>query len=202
MRSSVNHSICSIRGLAIAVAMTATALLLLACSGSQAEQGPQGSEAPSATGPAATAAASNTPIPRRTPGGSVQALDDKSPGLVAWYTKVEVSEGALTIADTRMEAEEVYFEVRALGEEEHKIEVARWDGEPGALPVDPVTNKVIAQSQLVASLEPLAGGNSDIFEIEPIAPGKYVIYCNKPGHYQRGEYAGFEVVAPPPDAAR
>ena len=116
--------------------------------------------------------------------------------MVFATTNVEVSDGNLTIADTKMVAEEVYFTVKNTGEETHQIVVVRWDGDPGALPLNPAVNEVAAASQIVASLDPMKGGNVEIFEIEPIAPGKYVIFCNEPGHYQRGEYKGFEVVAP------
>jgi uncharacterized cupredoxin-like copper-binding protein len=47
-----------------------------------------------------------------------------------------------------------------------------------------------------STVEILGDGDTELFEIEPIAPGRYVLLCNLPGHYQRGEYTGFEVIAP------
>lgn len=182
------------------LSLFAGCLLLAACGSGSAE--PATSPAASVTQPAEpSATTSPTAVPRRTPsGGSGQ---DGSPGLIAWYTKVQISNGTLTIADQRMEAEEVYFEVTFGGDgEEHQVSVVRWDGDPAALPVDEATGRVIAGSQLVLSTETVESGNQSLFEVEPIAPGKYVILCNLPGHYQSGERAGFEVVSPPPGATR
>ncbi len=190
------------RALALALVAVAGSLLLVACTAGEAGPGAGGTtgQTPAATAtttPAATGEPSPAGgnLPRRTP-APVPAIHDPSSQLVFAHTTVEVSPGKLTIADTRMVAEEVYFTVKNMGEEEHEIVVVRWDGDPGKLPVDQAVNEVVAASQIVASSEPIKGGNTEIFEIEPIAPGKYVIFCNEPGHYQRGEYKGFEVVAP------
>ena len=183
------------RGLLVALALTAATVLLAACSKGEAQRPSGSTSTPSlrATGSPPPTSPTQTPLPRRTP---APTGEDKSPGLIAVYTYVDVDDGTLTLQDTHMAAEEVYFNVNFKGEESHQIVVVRWDGDPGALPVDPASGRVVAASQVVGSLAAQEGGNTEIFEIEPIAPGKYVIFCNEPGHYQRGEYAAFDVVAP------
>lgn len=183
----------------------AAILLLAACSSSEAEP-TRTDPAASVTQPAeatatAIATASPTPLPRKTPSGTGTGY--YAPGLIAKYTRVQISSGSLTIADARMEAEEVYFEVTFGDDEgEHQVSVIRWDGDPAALPVDAASRQVAAASPLALNTEPVESGNQKLYEVDPIAPGRYVIFCNLPGHYQSGEFAGFEVVSPPPGATR
>lgn len=103
-----------------------------------------------------------------------------------------------------MEAEEVYFETTFDGDgEEHQGSVISWNGDPAALPVDPATRQVnVAPSELQLNSETVESGNPKLYEVDPIAPGRYLIFCNLPGHCQSGEFAGFEVASPPPGATR
>ncbi len=181
------------------------ALLLAACASGEAKPAPtttpEGGPPPRpGAPPSATPAATPTAIPRRTPNPDG---NDGLPGLIAVKTTVHVSNGRLTIADSVMEAEEVYFDVWFDGEdEEHQVSVVRWPGDPAALPVDWATDQVITGGDLMYATEPATSGGYELFEIDPIAPGRYVILCNLPGHYRSGEFAGFEVVSPPPGAPR
>jgi uncharacterized cupredoxin-like copper-binding protein len=175
-------------------------LLVAACSSSEAE--PTTTDPVlSATQPVVTTATpSPTPLPRKTPSGTGTGY--YAPGLIAKYTKVRISNGSLTIADARMEAEEVYFET-TFGDDggEHQVSVVRWDGDPAALPVD-ASSRQVTGVEFQLNTAPVESGNQQLYEVEPIAPGKYVIFCNMPGHYKSGEFAGFEVVSPPPGATR
>lgn len=180
----------------------------LACSQGQARQNEtsgqlagagQGTPAPTEgtapSSPAPPAPALSTPLPKRTPVPKPVVTRDPSAQYIPWYTKVEVYEGKVVVQDTSFAGEEIYFTVYNYGEEPHDVAVVRWDGDPAALPVDPATNQVALQD-LAGHWQVLDAGESEVFEIEPIAPGRYVMFCTLPGHYQAGEFAAFEVQAP------
>lgn len=180
------------------IAVAVFLLVAAACSTSQAGQdgGGSGQDAsPAVVATAApTAATTPTPEPRRTPEPRTDPTRDPSAQYIPWYTDVHITEGSLTIDDPKFAGEEIYFSVFNDGEEAHDAVVVPWDGAPGSLPVDAQTNRVAVAA--LWSQPTMDGGNTEVFEIEPIAPGKYVMFCSLPGHYQRGEYAGFEVIAP------
>jgi len=193
-----------------ALLLAGLAVVGLACSQSQARQdrtsGPeagvvQETPAEGAATPAATPLAtpsptpSATPIPRRTPEPKPVVTKDPSAQYIPWYTKVEVYEGKIVVQDTSFAGEEIYFTVYNYGEEPHDVAVVRWDGDPAALPVDAATQQV-AIKDLAGHWQVLDAEESEVFEVEPIAPGSYVMFCTLPGHYQAGEFAAFHVQAP------
>ena len=177
------------RGILVTTAALMAAALLVGCGRSGTEP---------AVGLQATAVtASPTPVPTPIATAQPEVVPtpvDRSPGLVAEFVEVSLKGGSLEVSESMVVAEEVYFNVSNAGDEPHELIVVRTDLDGGSLPVGSTGQAVL--SEVAGRTKVLADGNLEVFEIEPIAPGKYVLLCNLPGHYQGGEYTGFEVLAP------
>ncbi len=178
-------------------AIAVLTLVILACGSTEAETpAPQTATTVQTTSPEPTLADPTPTIePRRTPDGS-----DSSPGLIAAITDLVITEGSIVLeAGVDYDAEEIYFDSFNDGEELHQLTVVGWDGDPAGLPVDS-SGQVVTTGLTAVELGTIGHSDYAIYEVEPIAPGNYVIFCNIPGHYGDGEYAPFTIHAPPPDA--
>ena len=85
----------------------------------------------------------------------------------------------------------VAFEVRNDGTMAHEVLVIKNDMPPEMLPVANGTI-ALAQVNVVRSLEMVAAGSTAELSFDA-TPGKYVLACNVPGHYQQGMAASFLV---------
>jgi len=196
-----------------AMGVAGAILVLAACTSSEAEDQPQATNTPAAT-PAVTApqdtpSPTATQAPRRTPNSS-----NSAPALVAAITKVRIQEGSLVLEEgDEYDAEEIYFDTKNAGEETHHLGAVKWNGDPGSIPVDSDGNIItdssfvidarvdhVEQDAHILDLGELGPSNTAIWEIDPIQPGNYVVFCVIPGHYSDGEYFGFTIYEPPPEA--
>jgi uncharacterized cupredoxin-like copper-binding protein len=120
-----------------------------------------------------------------------------SPGMAttAAASKVNVvlKEWSLKASPVRIPAGKVTFVVRNAGKVKHEFVVLKTNKAPKALPM-----KGARASE--------AGAKGEIGVVKPgqtkrltrtLAPGKYVLICNFPGHYKLGQRAGIVVKAPP-----
>ena len=73
----------------------------------------------------------------------------------------------------------------------HEIKFIKTDLAPDQLPVDAATAKAKEDGK-VGELLNIAAGASRKLVLE-LTPGKYVLICNVPGHYQLGMRTGLEV---------
>jgi uncharacterized cupredoxin-like copper-binding protein len=74
----------------------------------------------------------------------------------------------------------------------HELVVLKTDAADGALPVQ--KGQVSEETfKKVGEVEDVAPGKSKRFAIK-LAPGHYVLICNKPGHYSMGMHASLSVV--------
>ena len=73
----------------------------------------------------------------------------------------------------------------------HELKVIKTDLAPDQLPVDAATAKAKEDGK-VGELLNIAAGASRKLVLE-LTPGKYVLICNVPGHYQLGMRTGLEV---------
>lgn len=187
------------RSLAAALALTIAAMLVAACTSGEAQPVP-GDASPTTTQPGAivnaTVTGAPTPAatsePRRTPNSSGTAVK-----LVAARTDLKITDGGLSLGGTDFAAEEIYFITVNSSGDAHRLTVAHLDGDPAQLSVDPGTDRVDVGNSVVQVLPAIEPGNTEVWEIEPIAPGDYIIFCNEAGHYRAGEYAAFHISAPP-----
>jgi uncharacterized cupredoxin-like copper-binding protein len=85
----------------------------------------------------------------------------------------------------------VVFKVRNEGSMAHQLIVIKNDLPPEQLPV---ANGAIAMSQVrvLESIDPIAPGATGEVRFDA-TPGKFVLVCNVPGHYQQGMAAAFLV---------
>jgi uncharacterized cupredoxin-like copper-binding protein len=104
---------------------------------------------------------------------------------------VSLKEWSVTVSAAEATAGAVTFQVRNEGSMPHQFIVIKNDLPPEMLPV---ANGAVAISQVnvLASIEPIAAGATTELRFDA-TPGKYVLVCNVPGHYQQGMAASFLV---------
>ncbi len=92
-------------------------------------------------------------------------------------------------------AGKVTFVVRNAGTMEHEFVVIRTNRAPGALPMN---GRQASEAGARGEIEEFASGLTKRVTLT-LAPGKYVLICNLPGHYKKGQAIGLVVT---PAAAR
>ena len=104
---------------------------------------------------------------------------------------VVLDEWSVTSSVAGVREGKVSFEVRNDGTMSHQLLVIKNDLPPVQLPV---ANGSIALSQVnvVRSVEAVAAGSAAELSFDA-TPGKYVLVCNVPGHYQQGMASAFLV---------
>jgi hypothetical protein len=118
--------------------------------------------------------------------------------------QVTLNEFVLTPVPAEVTAGTVELVAVNEGEEPHEVVIARYDGDPGDIPVD--DDGAADESQLppdavIGEIEGFAAGNtcSGAFDLEP---GQYALFCNiveeedsgeMEAHYAEGMYTTFTV---------
>ncbi len=85
-------------------------------------------------------------------------------------------------------AGKVTFVVRNTGTTAHEFLIVRTDKAPSALPM---TGRRVSEAGAKGKIQ-VAPGSTKRLTLT-LAPGKYVLLCNNPGHYKRGLFASFAV---------
>ena len=132
------------------------------------------------------------------PGGS----SGKAPGTVA----VTLAEGSLKPDRAEVRAGRVTFDTRNAGRAEHELLVVRTDLAPGALPMGLEGPAVKLAGDVVLGVPHTHGSHeakraatrhvapgSSRRETVVLKPGKYVLLCSLPGHYESGQRAALTV---------
>lgn len=98
--------------------------------------------------------------------------------------RVDMKEHTITLTSAQVRAGEVTFVVRNRGSSAHDLVVLKTDVAPDQLPVDTQTQKAKEDGKVGAAQEigPGRGANLRL----DLAPGRYVLICNVPTHYQLG----------------
>ena len=108
-------------------------------------------------------------------------------------TEVNVSlkEWSVTPSTTEARDGTIVFKVRNDGSVAHQLIVVKNDLPPDQLPV---ANGQLATSQVrvLESIDPIAPGATGEVRFDA-TPGKFVLVCNVPGHYQQGMATSFLV---------
>lgn len=90
------------------------------------------------------------------------------------------------------DAGDTIFEIHNEGAAPHDLKIIKTNLEPDALPAaDGVVNPEAA-GEVIGSIDPLPG-NIEVKEPYDLAPGRYVLICSIPGHYQQGMFAELTV---------
>ncbi len=83
------------------------------------------------------------------------------------------------------------------GKYPHQITVIETDLDPAQLPISQARVDIKAIGDPVAAFDVPASDDGQGLQVvsAEMKPGRYVIFCAIPGHYQQGMYTGFEVLA-------
>jgi uncharacterized cupredoxin-like copper-binding protein len=147
------------------------ALLLTAVAAGCTKSTTTKAAAPSASNPSSTPA---TGASRSTP---------------PWVVGATLKEFAVTPTVTVARAGTVTFAARNLGKIKHELVVLRTDRQPASLPI---AHGQAREAGKIGEIEQFAAGGIQTASFR-LAPGRYVLLCNVPGHYQRGMHVGLTV---------
>lgn len=113
-------------------------------------------------------------------GGAAEPVLDITKGEIG----VAEREHTLVLTSNEVRAGEVTFVVRNRGGQAHDLIVIRTDLAADALPVDQQTQKAREDGR-VGGVELVNPGKSANLRVK-LEPGRYVLICNVPTHYQLG----------------
>lgn len=106
--------------------------------------------------------------------------------------RVSTGEWFVTPEPGEVDAGSVEFEVANDGDVDHEVEVVRTDVAADAFPVKNGKADVDAVGEELGEVEDIEPGAMKEFTVS-LEPGKYVLICNLPDHYEPGMYAAFTV---------
>ncbi len=109
----------------------------------------------------------------------------------ATRVKVTEQEYKVTANKGKAPAGKIRFVVTNKGDLTHELEVVKWRGDPGGIPVK--KNKATFDEDLeMGEVEDIEPGETKRFTVD-LRRGRYVLLCNVVGHYELGQYRGFRV---------
>lgn len=124
---------------------------------------------------------------------------------------VSLGDGAIGLEHAVAASGRTVVEVVNEGSGEHELVAVRTDSAPADLPVGLSGVSVAAAGDLLLGEDHVATGHEHepgtVLGLLPgessahqvaLAPGHYVFFCQTPGHYEAGEYAGLTVERTPP----
>ena len=142
-----------------------------------------GNSSATATKPAPTAATQAT---------AISQSENENEQIVP----ISVSEWKITgpggAAIASVKAGEIKFNITNDGSNVHEFVVIKSDADPGSFPVVDGTIDEEAAGTSPGEVEDIQPGSSDVGTMR-LTPGKYVLICNLPAHYQQGMHAGLTV---------
>ena len=117
-----------------------------------------------------------------------------TPTPVMQTVVVELDEWSVRPDKTSVSAGDVTFEARNVGTIAHELVVLKTDLAADELVLEGTQVSEEASGELIGEIEEdeLGPGQSTANTFG-LASGKYVLFCNIPGHYQSGMLADFEV---------
>ena len=146
-------------------AVAAFAIALAGCGGTDNEQA------------AATGTSTSTPAPAAASAATNGALT------------VHMTEYAVAPSDATAEAGKLTISAPNDGKVEHELVLLKTDADPAALPKD---GDEVDESASVGEIADVAPGETKEHSFR-LKPGKYVMVCALPGHYESGMYGSLTV---------
>lgn len=122
------------------------------------------------------------------------ARADSQAAATGVHVKVTLAEMKITVDTATVPAGPVTFDITNAGMVEHELVLLDTDIAANALPAGDEPGKA-AEVGHVTEIDPVAKGTTASLTAT-LAPGNYVIVCNKPGHYAAGMFAAFTVSTP------
>ncbi len=100
----------------------------------------------------------------------------------------------IILSTATVKAGAVEFEIKNdSGEQLHEFLIAPWTGAITALPYNDTKGQVVEDKvKELAGVEDMKPHAEATLRL-PLKPGKYVVFCNQPGHYKLGMVARFTV---------
>lgn len=107
---------------------------------------------------------------------------------------VTISDGSIKVDPSSVPAGPVTFQVSVEGNLDHEMQVIKTQLDPKSLPegMEPGVVDEAAVGDKAAEIEDILPGMpvQDTFQM---ASGRFVVFCNVPGHYAKGEVATLDV---------
>ena len=103
--------------------------------------------------------------------------------------KVVLTEWKLVPSVVRVSPGAITFVVRNMGKIPHELAIVRTGRHHHALPM---AGSKASEAGLMGEIEEFLPGQTRRLVVK-LAPGKYVLLCNLPGHYMAGQYASLRV---------
>lgn len=118
------------------------------------------------------------------------AAGASQPGSV----KSELGEFYIKLDKDSVPAGKITFTVTNVGKMEHELIILKTDLAVDKLPTEKDDPSRVDEDKIGTSgeVEDLASGKTKTGTFD-LAAGRYVLICNKPGHYQAGQRIGFQV---------
>jgi len=105
-------------------------------------------------------------------------------------------EFSISLNSTAVQSGNVGIKVHNTGQTEHELVVFKTDLDQAALKLTPDGSKIDEKQDGVTHLDPeaekVAPGSDKSITVD-LAPGRYVVVCNLPGHYKQGMHATLDV---------
>ncbi len=113
--------------------------------------------------------------------------------LVGTTVKVTLKEFSVAASPKTAKRGNIKFAVHNAGKLAHSFVVVRTKLAPGKLQVK--GNRVnLTKLNVIGKIRSIKPGKSSSLSAK-LAAGKYVLFCNLPGHYKAGQYKGFRAVS-------
>jgi uncharacterized cupredoxin-like copper-binding protein len=113
---------------------------------------------------------------------------------VSTVVKVTISDGNLQVSPSSVPAGPVTFQVSVIGDLDHEIQVIKTQLDPKSLPagMEPGVVDEDAVGDKAGEIEDIVA-DSPLQDTFSLTSGRYVVFCNVPGHYAKGEVATLDV---------
>ena len=125
--------------------------------------------------------------------GSVTAIASKVNGSSVAVTEKDFS---ISLDNSTANSGAVDFNIKNEGPTSHEFVVIKTDTAEDKLPMNSTGTSVDTSAsglQQVDQKQNISSGSSTTLTISNLAPGKYVLICNLPGHYQLGMHTSLTV---------
>jgi len=121
--------------------------------------------------------------------GGASAAPARDATASATRIKVVLTEWKLVPSIVRVSPGAITFVVRNTGKIPHELAIVRTGRHHHALPM---AGSKASEAGLMGEIEEFLPGQTRRLVVK-LAPGKYVLLCNLPGHYMAGQYASLRV---------
>lgn len=112
--------------------------------------------------------------------------------LATEHYPITLSEMKIATGYDYVPAGPVTFDVTNVGAETHEVVFIKTDAAPGALPIDPTDKSRVLETGSAGETGDVDAGKTVSVTLN-LAPGRYQLICNQPGHYAAGMYTELTV---------